>query len=491
MKKQTEELKESKVLLEQITHTMPEIIWVLEIPSRKLSYFNRDPSSISDFTVDEIMSMTSEERLGYLVHEDDREAHQRYYEKLETLNDDEITSVEYRFRKKSGGTFWFHVKGKVFRRDTNGNPTHTLHIGSDITDRKKADEQLKEQLHFISQVTTTLPDMLSVIKLENREVNYANKEPFELNGFNAEELKRMSVEERKNLIHPADQQAMTKYFDSYLTCGETESRHLEYRAWNDKGVWEWYRVRGKVFKRDENGVATHCVNIVQNINAWKKAEEEVITLKLQQQKKILNAIIAAEEQERERIGEALHNGVAQLLYGMQTRLQMIQSDNQGQLKELLDIAKEAINETKKISFELVPAVLKDHGIEVALRSLLQRIGVSRPVIEFNIHGGNKRFPESMEVPLYRIAQELLNNCIKHAKATKVSVTFTEKNKKIRLEVKDNGIGFNPKKIKPMDKGIGLQSVKNRVRLLQGSLKISSTNKGTSVVATLPLLDSEQ
>jgi PAS domain S-box-containing protein len=481
----TEQLKENKEFIEHVTNTMSEIISVVEVQSGKLVYSNRQPTEMTGYTTEEIRQMGIQDLMSILVHPDDRQALENYYNRLEALKDNSTVEVKYRFCKKGGGIFWFHVKGQVLRRDVNGRPTHTLHIGNDITEQKKAEEQAKEQLHFINKVTTMLPDMLSVIRLEDREITYANKEPFELNGFSAEDIRRMSVKERQMIIHEEDRTAMKEYFNSYYTSGEGETREMEYRALTNKGTWEWFRVRGKVFKRDEEGKPTYCVNIVQNINARKIAQQELVDLRLHRQKEVLNAIILAQEQERERIGEALHNGVAQLLYAIKTRLQMIEPSDDKQLKEAMDIVTEAINETKKISFELVPAVLKDHGIEVALRSLFQRIVGNNLLIEFNLRGKG-RFAENIEFAVYRITQELMNNCIKHASATRVWVEITQKEQMLHLEVKDNGIGFDEEKLNPENKGIGLQSVRNRISLLGGKLKIDSSEKGTTIHVELPL-----
>lgn len=209
-------------------------------------------------------------------------------------------------------------------------------------------------------------------------------------------------------------------------------------------------------------------------------------MKLHQQKKILNAIIMTQEQERKRIGEELHDGVGQLLYGALAHLQSFKNVEPAKMNEVLDIVQDAIKDIRSISFELVPSVLKDHGLEVALRSLFQRVMPASLEMELQFVGLTRRLPEKLEFAIYRILQELMNNVVKHAEATKVCIRINAKTNGILLHIKDNGKGFDIGRIDPMSTGIGLQSIKNRVKLLRGKMDILSNNEGTNVEINLPL-----
>lgn len=250
---------------------------------------------------------------------------------------------------------------------------------------------------------------------------------------------------------------------------------------DDSGTW------AQVFvKKFGDGVLV----IYTDINEKKKAEHELVELRLKQQREVLNAIILAQEEERERIGEALHDGVAQLLYGAQTRLQALSltsAEDQKNLKEVLAIISDAINDTRRISFELVPAVLKDYGIEVALKALFQRIIRDKPKISLQVKGLSRRLPEKLEYTIYRVVQELVNNILKHSKATEASVDIHYSRKMLQLTIADNGIGIREHAEERIYKGIGLQSIKNRVKLMEGSFKIqSSSSSGTAIFISIPV-----
>gem|GEM_PF-1344358 len=217
-------------------------------------------------------------------------------------------------------------------------------------------------------------------------------------------------------------------------------------------------------------------------------QEELMNMKLQQQREVLNAIILTQEQERERIGESLHNGLAQLLYGVQTRLQVLKvrdEENEKQLRTILSIVSDAINDARRITFELVPVVLKDYGIEVALKELIRKVTKEMLHVTLKLSGINT-LPEKLEFAIYRIVQELLNNIVKHAAATEAAFTISRQKNQITITVSDNGIGFDEHELQQVGNGMGLKNIRNRVKLLKGGFSITSPARGGTVITiTLP------
>lgn len=218
-------------------------------------------------------------------------------------------------------------------------------------------------------------------------------------------------------------------------------------------------------------------------------QKELMDIRLYQQREILNAIMMTQEQERERIGESVHNGVAQLLYGVQTRLQLLKvntPDDEKQLKTILNIVSDAINDTRRIAFELVPAVLKDYGIEVGLNELIRKIVKGNPVVSLELSGITE-LPEKLEFAIYRIVQELLNNIIKHSGATEASVIIKQHLNSISMIVTDNGVGFQELLPRRVGNGMGLKNIRNRVKLLEGRFTLnSSPGEGSRITITLPI-----
>lgn len=488
VEERTAELKESNHLIHRITETMPDMVSIMKWPSLKLTYTNRFPFTEQGFDPDAMPNMQREERIKY-IHPDDLPILEQYYKRFSTLEEGQINLCDYRAVNDRNEWMWFRVRGKVFERDKDQQINSIINVIQNISDLKAAEESVKEQFHFVNQIAVTIPDMLSVMELDSYKMLYANSKPFLENGFSYEKIVSSTLEDRNQLIHPEDLQAVRGYFQNFKSYPDDKIQSLEYRARPQVGNWLWFRVRGKVFKRDEKGVPIQCVNIVQNINALKEAEKELLKLQLHRQKEILNTIIHTQEQERERIGEALHNGVAQLLYGIQTRLQLLCPSTEiekKKIKEIQAILTDAIKDARGISFELVPCVLVDHGVETALRSLIQKVVTEKLQVQLSWNL-SERLPETIEFPIYRMMQELLNNILKHSNATETVMKISKAKNQLSILVKDNGIGFNQKEIKGMHKGIGLQSVKNRVRLLDGTLQIKSApGKGTTVNIRFPI-----
>jgi signal transduction histidine kinase len=195
-------------------------------------------------------------------------------------------------------------------------------------------------------------------------------------------------------------------------------------------------------------------------------------------------VLTAEENERKRMSEALHDSVGQLLYGVKLQLSQLNSSGQPDVtKQINDLLDTAIRETRNLSFELSPAILVDFGLKDALEELARRLSLPNFHIVPDVKGFRGRLDLTLETYIFRIVQELINNCMKHANATSVQININI-NKKITIEVIDNGQGFLVKTTgKP--KGTGFSSIRNRISVYNGSFHVDSEpGKGTQVKVVL-------
>ncbi len=211
---------------------------------------------------------------------------------------------------------------------------------------------------------------------------------------------------------------------------------------------------------------------------------ETTRLQRRQQQLVLTAILTTQEEERRRIAEALHNGVGQLLYA--TSLHLTQLPDSEQLRAGQQLLKEAIRATRSISFELTPRILEDFGLPAALRELADRIPADSLRLELHLDGLDAPLASPVQMAVYRMTQELLNNVMKHAQARHVALTVTQRPDQFHLCITDDGVGFVPGPA-PASGGIGLAGIRNRVELLGGTLAIDSRpGQGTTVTIDLPL-----
>jgi two-component system, NarL family, sensor kinase len=214
-------------------------------------------------------------------------------------------------------------------------------------------------------------------------------------------------------------------------------------------------------------------------------------LKLEEQKKLLQAGITAQENERERIARDLHDEIGALLSTVKLFLTAGQTlptapkPAGNRAEELLD---EAILKLRAIAQNLMPENLKLFGLVSAIERACQQVestGVF--AVQFQ-HKLELRLSRENEIHVYRIVQELLNNAIKHAKASQVTLMLYRRQNQIVLNYEDNGVGFVSSTT--TDKiSLGLASLSGRVQMLQGEMSLKSTpGNGVQVQINFPIID---
>jgi len=205
---------------------------------------------------------------------------------------------------------------------------------------------------------------------------------------------------------------------------------------------------------------------------------------LVQQEKII-ALLAGEEKERTRVAKDLHDGIVQNLTALKMNLQSLQAPGLEVKDELHKIGSEIdlLNqEIRAIAYQMMPVTLKELGLAKALEDAFARNLKNHNIVcHFESIGFEKRLPELIEVNLFRIGQELLNNLLKHSKATKVDILLMNRNQRIQLIVEDNGIGLPVGKIQ---EGIGMNSIRIRLSAMQGKIMFEPREHGGSVVTIL-------
>ena len=223
---------------------------------------------------------------------------------------------------------------------------------------------------------------------------------------------------------------------------------------------------------------TGILILFRDVTQRDRLAEETTRQRLRQQQEVLAAILDTQETERKRIAEALHNGLGQLLYATKLSLE----GGGGGPRESLKLLEEAIRTTRTISFELTPGILEDFGLRTALEELVKRMVPTGLPVRLHLTNLDQRLRLPVEITVYRVVQELLNNVMKHAAASEVVVHVARELGRVEVSVEDNGRGFAPAALasQPLA-GIGLAGVRNRVALLGGELRIHSRlGRGTII-----------
>lgn len=221
-----------------------------------------------------------------------------------------------------------------------------------------------------------------------------------------------------------------------------------------------------------------------------KARQERAKTKavLEERDKGLKAIIEAQEEERVRIAKELHEGVGNQLLALQMNLRqgIAKQQDDEDTERINTMLAEAMDEVRNVSHQMMPKVLQEFGCVPALSDMLGKTLIRLGIIcNFETHNvSGKRFDSRLEITIFRVAQELVNNIIKHSQADTVNIQFMELRHTLVLLVEDNGKGINASAISD---GIGMASIKSRVGAVSGELNIvSEKNKGTTTTIRIPL-----
>ncbi len=213
-----------------------------------------------------------------------------------------------------------------------------------------------------------------------------------------------------------------------------------------------------------------------------KGLKENQSLKFALKEKQMEQMIDAQETERQRLARELHDGIGQSLAALKMKLQF---DKTPQASDTTVQRLDSIcNEVRSLSHQMMPILLKENGLESAIKQLIdQNFSGSSIDVEFVSSGLYNRLPDNIEVNVYRITQELISNIIKHSNASKVGIQLLKRGKKLVLIVEDDGEGF---KITDKTNGIGLNNVHVRLEALGGTVQIQAVKgEGAYVHITVP------
>lgn len=225
-------------------------------------------------------------------------------------------------------------------------------------------------------------------------------------------------------------------------------------------------------------------------------QEQVQRLKTTKQYQVLEATMQAQEEERRRVARDLHDEVGsmlslvrlnlhQLVAGMEGANEEVRSAEQT-IKKLLD---EVIGSVRRISHDLMPVVLDKMGLVQAVEALRRTVpATANATLTFECNDKSRRLEPKLELLLYRMVQELLNNTLKHAHATLILIRLLFEEEEVILHFEDNGVGFDyAAHLQTAAQGVGVVSLRSRVSLLNGNINIqSAAGVGTRVEITVPV-----
>ena len=268
---------------------------------------------------------------------------------------------------------------------------------------------------------------------------------------------------------------------------------------NGESIWLDLSMVPVTIKKEESELLIICFDITER----KKAEREVdrlntenVTDKINQQKVISSKIVENQENEQNRIAREIHDGIGQMLTGLKFSLESINLDDKEKSAQKIEYLKklslDIIKGVRTATFNLMPPELSDHGIVSSLAKLTQELSklTGKNILFYNKTNFDKRLDSLIEINIYRLTQEAINNAIKYADSTHIIVQLSHSNNILSITIDDNGKGFDvvaAEKKRNSESGMGLLFMKERIQYINGRVFINSIpGEGTRITFNIPI-----
>jgi PAS domain S-box-containing protein len=252
-----------------------------------------------------------------------------------------------------------------------------------------------------------------------------------------------------------------------------------------KGNLRWLSIHSRGI-RDGQGRLVGRRGVARDVTQRVLAEMQVHELS--------GKLINAQEEERKHLALDLHDELGQLLSALKIGLQSFHREagsSQGrELNRLIQLSQTIMDRVRSLAYNLRPAILDNFGLAAAVQDLCESLTESGLLqVKYRLSEIDRELSAELKLPLFRCAQEALHNVVKHSGSTWAEVTLERRDNLVCLGIKDRGCGFDPQKTPEASRSgrhLGLLGMKERLRLVGGRLEISSSDRGTLVVAKIPL-----
>jgi PAS domain S-box-containing protein len=380
--------------------------------------------------------------------------------------------------RADGGTRWLIGRGEA-QRDATGRIVQLRGTVHDITERKRAEDGLRESEERFRLVANTAP-VLIWMSGADKLCTYFNKPWLDFTG------RPLSDELGNGWAEGVHSEDMQRCLDIYADAFDLrQDFKMEYRLRRYDGEYRWILDIGVPrFNPDRSfaGYIGSCMDVTER----KLAEEALSSVSFK--------LIEAQEQERTRIARDLHDDINQRLALLAIELERVKIDIPEsnvdiliRMEELRKHTSEIASDIQALSHQLHSPRLEYLGIVAAMRGFCQEFGEKQKLdIEFRSHDLLRPVPPDISLCLFRVLQEALHNAAKHSRVSRFAVQFWGTPGEIHLTVSDAGVGFDLEHAM-RGRGLGLISMQERVRLVNGAICIGSKPGGTTIEVRVPLI----
>jgi PAS domain S-box-containing protein len=411
-----------------------------------------------------------------------------------SMRDRRPYEAEYRVVWPDQSIHWIASRG-VFQHDAHGQPQRMLGIALEMTDRKQAEEALRESEARFRTMADGLPLIVWVHDPEGRQ-KLVNRTFCEFFGVDPDEI---DPDTWQMLVDPETSAA---YVDEFLACLRSRRPfHAEARVRRADGQWRWIESWGRP-RYSQSGEFLGFVGTSADVTERRRAEEALQELNetLEQRvaertaeadrrardlRRLATELSQAEHRERERLARILHDDLQQLLLAVKLRLPVLAGADPKKLPQHVDRLDELIGEcmstSRNLTQELSPPVIQRGSLVEVAEWLGTWFGEKHGLsVAVEAHNELPPMAEHLRVFLFQAVRELLMNAVKHSGSMEARVTLSSQDGNLTVQVEDGGSGFDPQAVEQRlqrPEGFGLFNVRERLEALLGRLEIQCTPEG--------------
>ncbi|MGZ8558948.1 MAG: PAS domain S-box protein [Chitinophagaceae bacterium] len=474
-----QQLKVLNELYRFVTEVTNDCLWEWDLQAKEIFWIDGGHKRVFGYQIENALIPQNfwESRL----HPDDKVRILSKINKIITEGSESVWEDEYRFQRANGDYAFVHDRGHII---FNGDKRAYRMIGAtqDITTRKLAEIHLVESERKLSLIARQTVNAFIIADAEGK-ITWVNESFTRLTEYKREEV-------------------LGRELGSFLQGKETDPSTLEYlrKMIKDKKLFDceilnyskagrkyWMRVHGQPLL-DENGNNERYFVIETDITEKVLLEKKLLDEKLKAQREMTNAVLTAQENERAEIGKELHDNVNQTLAVIKLYIQMAQKDKKKReinLEKSCDLIVNVIEEIRRIAKNLVIPGTHIISLFDNINNLINDLAnIHTLKIEFHADVDEEKLNDNLQINIFRIVQEQLNNILNHANAKDAAINLSRQENEIILLISDNGQGCDILKEK---KGVGIINIKSRAELCHGKAEIESEpGNGFQLKVVLPL-----
>src|ERR1017187_205390 len=452
-----EELRTSEERFRQLAENFSEVFWMSDLEKKQIIYVSPAYANVWGRSTESLQADPSSWMEA--IHPDDRDHVRRAA--LTKQAGGEYDEV-YRITRPSGVTCWIRDRAYPVR-DGTGRVYRIVGIAEDITALKQA----QGSEHFLGEITNNMEEGVSVVKAADTTIVYANRKLEHMFGFDPREMEGRPFRFGNTALNENRPGATSEILAELNQTGFWSGEIYTCRK---DGTPFWCSVHISTFQHPEHGKVWIAVH--SDITDRKRMEEEILNIS---------------DRERHRIGQDIHDGLCQLLTGtafatwaVEHALREGESPQAADVRKIALLIDQAITEARNVARGLSPVELEPQGLMAALEQLTSSVSHTFGVnCVFSCRQPVSLQNNALSVQMYRIAQEAVNNAVKHARPRHITVALTVVKGRITLTVEDDGMGIA--EVREPNKGMGLRIMSYRASVIGGLLEVHRQEEGGTIV----------